>query len=57
MPKVLPEKLTVDSAMCYAEESKWAYIRVESENQLAFAKGAGGCPSVFLTNETETWIR
>lgn len=56
-PKIMPENLTVGNATCYAEQGKWAYIKLVAESQLALAKGSGTCPASFPQNLSETWER
>lgn len=40
-----------------AEQSKWVYVKLVSESQLALAKGDGSCPISFPQNLSETWER
>lgn len=56
-PEIMPDKLTVGNSACYSEENRWAYIRVDSNEQLSFVKGEGSCPSSFPTSNFEQWQR
>lgn len=54
---VLPQQLTVGAAACYADQDKWAYVRVDGENQLSFLSGSGSCPTGAPDTTLEMWQR
>lgn len=52
----LPDKLTVGQNACYEDSGKWAYLKLDSETKLSFAKGEGSCPTSPV-DKAEVWER
>lgn len=55
--KTLPDALTVGKAVCYSGGGKWAYVSVDSNNQLSLVRGTGSCPTSYPTVNVEKWYR
>lgn len=58
-PKVFPEDVSVGQEVCFHDSNtnKWAYIKLESESKLIFARGTGNCPDRFPQSQSEVWER
>lgn len=58
-PKAYPEDIKVGQEVCYQDQNAnmWAYVKLLSDTQLAFARGNGSCPASFPQNLSETWER
>jgi hypothetical protein len=56
-PKITPDKIRVGQTACYSDGNNWAYLRLDSESQITFAKGSGACPSTFPVDSIEIWVR
>lgn len=57
-PDILVTDVKTGSFACYhdANQNKWAFVKLISENQLSVAKGSGNCPATFPEN-AQTWKR
>lgn len=58
-PDALVADVKVDNAACYhdANQNKWAFVKLISDNQLSFAKGMGSCPAIFPQEQSDIWER
>lgn len=58
-PDILLPGVKPGSPVCYhdANQNKWVFVRLESDNRLILAKGTGSCPLNFPQGDFETWER
>lgn len=58
-PRVYPKDVRVGQETCYFDQNqnRWAYIKLVSDNQLSFARGAGSCPASFPESKASIWGR
>lgn len=57
--KKRPKDVKVGEEICYSDQGSnlWAWIRLDTQDKISFAKGSGACPAAFPTAQTEVWER
>lgn len=58
-PDVLVNDVKPGNLACYhdANQNKWAFVKLISDNQLSLAKGTGSCPASFPQEQSDVWER
>lgn len=57
--KKKPKNMKVGEEICYFDQGNnlWAWIRLDTETKISFAKGSGKCPVAFPAAQAEQWER
>lgn len=57
--KKKPKDVKAGEQICYSDQGSnvWAWIRLDMQDKIAFAKGSGKCPAAFPESQSEQWER